>query len=71
MLFDPLVVPQACLTKAGYYCGDDDMRWWQFGSTTMDALKTFQVGGGVWWWWGGGRGVCVSCHHSLCCLLSQ
>jgi hypothetical protein len=34
---------QVCLQSAGYYCGEDDMRWWQFGSSTLDALKTFQV----------------------------
>jgi hypothetical protein len=38
------VVSQVALSKAGYHCGDDEMRWWQFGSSTLDALKTFQVG---------------------------
>jgi hypothetical protein len=33
------------LTRVGYYCGDDEMRWWQFGEATANALKTFQVGG--------------------------
>eukprot|EP00879_Flechtneria_rotunda_P022601 GHRR01023867.1.p1 GENE.GHRR01023867.1~~GHRR01023867.1.p1 ORF type:complete len:646 (+),score=252.77 GHRR01023867.1:133-1938(+) len=35
---------QVSLAKAGYHCGDDEMRWWQFGPSTVDALKTFQVG---------------------------
>eukprot|EP00775_Hariotina_reticulata_P003407 gene3407-3680_t len=34
---------QVTLGKAGYYCGEDEMRWWQFGSATLDALKTFQA----------------------------
>jgi hypothetical protein len=36
---------QVALTRVGYYCGDDEMRWWQFGEATANALKTFQVGG--------------------------
>jgi hypothetical protein len=39
------VVLQVALSKQGYHCGDDEMRWWQFGSSTVDALKTFQVRG--------------------------
>jgi hypothetical protein len=38
-----VLLPQVALSKAGYHCGDDEMRWWQFGSSTVDALKTFQV----------------------------
>lgn len=38
-----LLLLQVSLVKAGYFCGDDEMRWWQFGSATTDALKTFQV----------------------------
>lgn len=34
---------QVCLQKVGFFPGDDEMRWWQFGSGTLDALKTFQV----------------------------
>ncbi|KAF6259771.1 hypothetical protein COO60DRAFT_1700641 [Scenedesmus sp. NREL 46B-D3] len=33
---------QVALGRQGYHCGDDEMRWWQFGSSTLDALKTFQ-----------------------------
>lgn len=36
-------VSQVALGRQGYHCGDDEMRWWQFGSSTLDALKTFQV----------------------------
>jgi hypothetical protein len=59
-------VLQVCLQKAGFSSGDDEMRWWQFGSSTLDALKTFQVGGGCVCvcGWGpvcvcGGGGSCV------------
>jgi Putative peptidoglycan binding domain len=38
---------QVCLGRQGYHCGDDEMRWWQFGSSTADALKTFQACSGL------------------------
>jgi hypothetical protein len=41
---NPNTWQQVLLNKAGYFCGEDDMRWWQLGSPTQDALKTFQVG---------------------------
>jgi hypothetical protein len=43
-----LLLPnQVALGAHGYYCGDDEMRWWQFGSSTLDALKTFQACNGL------------------------
>lgn len=36
---------QKALGIAGYYCGDDEPKWWQCGMDTINALKTFQVGG--------------------------
>lgn len=36
--------PQVALQREGYFCGEDDMAWWQFGDDTANALKTFQVG---------------------------
>lgn len=36
-------VMQEALTKAGFFCGDDDMEWWFFGDSTETALKTFQA----------------------------
>ncbi|WIA44064.1 hypothetical protein OEZ86_010425 [Tetradesmus obliquus] len=38
---------QVALGRQGYHCGDDEMRWWQFGSSTLDALKTFQACNGL------------------------
>ena len=35
---------QVALSNRGYFCGDEDMEWWQFGSSTFSALQTFQVG---------------------------
>ena len=34
---------QVALTNCGFYTGEDDMRWWQFGDTTLTALKFYQV----------------------------
>ncbi len=34
---------QVALGNIGYHCGDDDMRWWQFGDATLNALKYYQV----------------------------
>lgn len=34
---------QCALEREGFYCGEDDMRWWQFGSSTESALRTFQA----------------------------
>lgn len=42
------------LSAQGYNCGDDDMRWWMFGDTTVAALKTFQVRSN----WVGGPKLC-------------
>lgn len=35
------------LEKAGFSAGEDDTQWWQFGDTTMNALKTFQACSGL------------------------
>lgn len=40
-------VMQVALQKQGFYCGEDDMQWWQFGDTTAAALKTFQASSGL------------------------
>eukprot|EP01025_Chloroclados_australasicus_P011982 TRINITY_DN1541_c0_g2_i3.p2 TRINITY_DN1541_c0_g2~~TRINITY_DN1541_c0_g2_i3.p2 ORF type:complete len:641 (-),score=117.30 TRINITY_DN1541_c0_g2_i3:455-2377(-) len=34
---------QVVLGRKGYYCGGEDVEWWQFGSTTLEAMKTFQA----------------------------
>lgn len=31
------------LTREGYYPGEDDIRWWTYGDTTVAAVKTFQA----------------------------
>ena len=36
---------QCALEAAGCWPGEDDMQWWQFGTATEAALRTFQVGG--------------------------
>jgi peptidoglycan hydrolase-like protein with peptidoglycan-binding domain len=33
---------QAALTNVGFYCGEEDMQWWQVGEPTRQALLTFQ-----------------------------
>ncbi|GLC56122.1 hypothetical protein PLESTB_001066700 [Pleodorina starrii] len=33
---------QVALANNGFHCGEDDMRWWQFGDATLTALKYFQ-----------------------------
>ena len=34
----------AALERQGFWPGEDDMRWWQFGDTTVSALQSAQVG---------------------------
>ena len=34
---------QCALEVVGCYCGEDDMMWWQFGTATESALRTFQA----------------------------
>lgn len=36
---------QVSLGVAGFHCNEDEMRWWMFDTTTVNALKTFQVRG--------------------------
>ncbi len=36
---------QVALQRHGFFCGDDDMRWWMFGEPTMNALRIYQVRG--------------------------
>ncbi|KXZ54376.1 hypothetical protein GPECTOR_5g455 [Gonium pectorale] len=38
---------QVALSNGGFYAGEDDMRWWQFGDTTLTALKFFQSCNGL------------------------
>eukprot|EP00198_Chlamydomonas_reinhardtii_P014294 XP_001703631.1 potential peptidoglycan binding protein [Chlamydomonas reinhardtii] len=38
---------QVALTNCGFYTGEDDMRWWQFGDTTLTALKFYQSCNGL------------------------
>jgi len=38
---------QAALTKSGFDCGEDEMRWWMFGDATQVALMTFQACSGI------------------------
>lgn len=33
----------AALEKKGYWPGDDDMRWWQYGDATVSAMQSAQV----------------------------
>jgi peptidoglycan hydrolase-like protein with peptidoglycan-binding domain len=35
------------LEAAGYYPGEDDVRWWTFGSETLAAVKTAQACNGL------------------------
>lgn len=35
------------LEQAGYWPGEDDVQWWQFGDSTMAAIKTFQACNGM------------------------
>lgn len=53
--------------QSGYYPSDDDLRWWQFGDSTLNALKTFQVG----WWAGVMQGDAAECcsQHAAILLL--
>lgn len=41
------VAVQVKLRENGYWADEDDMKWWQFGSTTASALQTFQACAGV------------------------
>lgn len=34
---------QVALNNKGYYCGEDDSVWWQFGMDTYNSLITFQA----------------------------
>lgn len=34
---------QVALQLNGYYCTEDECRWWQFGDATDSALRAFQV----------------------------
>ena len=34
---------QTALVQQGFWPGEDDMLWWQFGSDTCSAVQTFQV----------------------------
>lgn len=38
---------QCALEGAGYFCGDDEMLWWQFGGNTEASLRTFQACNGL------------------------
>ncbi|GAX74527.1 hypothetical protein CEUSTIGMA_g1976.t1 [Chlamydomonas eustigma] len=38
---------QACLEDLGFYCGEEDMRWWMFGDTTHNSLMAFQASSGL------------------------
>jgi hypothetical protein len=33
-----MIVSQVALSKAGYHCGGDEMRWWLFGNTCAQHL---------------------------------
>lgn len=35
---------QVALVQKGFWPGEDDMLWWQFGDATCSAVQTFQVG---------------------------
>lgn len=35
------------LDNAGYCAGEDDVRWWQYGDSTVTAVKTFQACSGI------------------------
>ncbi|KAL6748130.1 hypothetical protein V8C86DRAFT_1193498 [Haematococcus lacustris] len=34
---------QAALDAAGFACCEDEARWWMFGDSTLNSLKTFQA----------------------------
>lgn len=34
---------QVALMQKGFWPGEDDMLWWQFGDATCSAVQTFQV----------------------------
>ena len=34
---------QVALVQQGFWPGEDDMQWWQFGDATCSAVQTFQV----------------------------
>lgn len=31
------------LQRKGFWSGDDDMQWWQYGDSTISAVQTAQV----------------------------
>ena len=35
------------LSDAGFYPNDDELQWWQFGDSTVTAIKTFQACNGL------------------------
>jgi peptidoglycan hydrolase-like protein with peptidoglycan-binding domain len=35
------------LDNAGFCAGEDDVRWWQYGDSTVNAVKTFQACSGI------------------------
>ena len=35
------------MERAGYFCDEDETRWWMFGMTTQYALRTFQSCNGL------------------------
>jgi hypothetical protein len=35
------------LDEAGFCAGGDDVRWWQYGDSTVNAVKTFQACSGI------------------------
>jgi len=35
------------LDDAGFCAGEDDVRWWQYGDSTVNAVKTFQACSGI------------------------
>ena len=43
----PVHALHVLLDDAGFCAGEDDVRWWQFGDSTVAALKTFQACNGI------------------------
>ena len=58
------------LEQQGFWAGEDDMLWWQFGSDTCSAVQTFQVfasitcGVSCWPFW-----QCMSRRSRWFCML--
>lgn len=38
---------QVALGEAGFSAGEEDIQWWQFGDSTLNAVKTFQACSGL------------------------